>query len=276
MTDKLGQLIAQGAEAGIYAWGEDQVLKLFFPSRTRIVAEVEAQAARVAHEAGVPTPAVGDTIDLDGRYGTVFERVDGPSMGAQLGTQPWQLRRLARQSAELQVAIHACKASDLISLKDEVRSEIDRTAALDAGVKEVVLRRLERLPDGDSLCHGDFHPSNVIMSPRGPVVIDWPCGRRGDPLADVARTWLIMRVCLPLALADTKGRWLITVFVAAYYDLYLRRYRQLRPFADEELAAWKLPMVALRLAREGPRFPQERRPMMDYIERAVHATADGG
>ena len=276
MGNKLGSMIGQGAEAEIYAWGEDRVLKLFFPARPRIAVEMEAQAARVAHEAGVPTPAVGEIVEVNGRYGMVFERVDGPSMAAQLATHPWQLGRLAWQSAELQVAIHACKAPELMSLKDETRWEVNRTAALDAGVKEVVLRRLERLPDGDSLYHGDFHPNNVMMSPRGPLVIDWQCGRRGDPLADVARTWLLMRMCLPLLLADTKGRWLINVFVAAYYGLYLRRYRQLRPFADEELAAWKLLMVALRLAREGHRFPEERRPMMDYIERAVHARADGG
>ena len=275
MENKLGSMIGQGSDAEIYASGKDRVLKLFFPSRPRTTAETEAQAARVAHEAGVPTPAVGEIIELDGRYGVVFERIDGPSMGAQMGTHPWQLRRLARQLAELQAAVHACKAPELISLKDEIRSEISRTAALDAGVKEVVLRRLERLPDGDSLYHGDFHPGNVMMSPRGPVVIDWPCGRRSDPLADIARTWLLMRMCIPLLLADTKGRRLITVLLAAYYGLYLRRYRQLRSFADEELAAWKLPMVALRLAREGHNFPQERRLMMDYIERALDGRSSG-
>ena len=53
MTDKLGQLIGWGREAEIYAWGEDQVLKLFYPSVSRIRVEVETQEARVAEEAGV-------------------------------------------------------------------------------------------------------------------------------------------------------------------------------------------------------------------------------
>jgi uncharacterized protein (TIGR02172 family) len=204
MTDKLGQLIGRGREAEIYAWGEDQVLKLFYPSVSRIRVEVEATAARVAEEAGVGTPAVGETIEVDGRYGVVFERVDGPSMLAHLTTHPWQLPRLARQLAELHAAIHACKAPNLASLKDEIRGWIEGADA-DAGLKEAVLRRVEPLPDGDSLCHGDFHPDNVIMSLRGPMVIDWSAGRRGHPLADVARTWLISR--LSVAPADWKGRW---------------------------------------------------------------------
>ena len=75
MTDELGQLIGRGATAELYAWREDQVLKLFFPSWPRIAVEMEVQAARVASEAAVPTPAVGEIVELDGRYGIVFERV---------------------------------------------------------------------------------------------------------------------------------------------------------------------------------------------------------
>ncbi len=277
MTDELGQLIGQGATAEIYAWGEDQVLKLVFPSWPRIAVESEAQAARVAAEAGVPTPAVGEIIEVDGRLGVVFERVDGPSMTEQVVRHPWQLRRAARQSAELHAGIHACKVPQLISLKDEVRWNVEPTDLLDADVKGGILRRLERLPDGGSLFHGDFYPNNVMMSPRGPLAIDWSAGRRADPLADVARTWALIRMSIPLALAKMKGGRLIAVFMAAYYRLYLKRYRQLRPFADEELTAWKMPMVALRLVRdEDILFPGERQRMMDYIAKAVHATANGG
>jgi len=272
MTGVFGQLIGRGRDAEIYAWGEDQVLKLFFPSRTRVSVEVEVQATRIAREAGATAPAVGEIAEVDGRYGIVFERIDGTSMAAQLAAHPWQLRRVARQLAELQAAIHACKASELISLKGETREAIESSGVLDAGVKDAVLRRIERLPDGDSLCHGDFHDGNVIMSPHGPVVIDWDCGRRGDPLADIARTWVLMRMGEPPA--DTKGRWLVPVFTAAYHGFYLRRYRQLRPFADEELAAWKLPMVARRLVRDNI-LPEERRRMMDYIERALDGRGGG-
>ena len=76
--------------------------------------------------------------------------------------------------------------------------------------------------------------------------------------------------------ADTKGRWLIRFFATAYLGLHLRRYRQLRPFADGELAAWKLPVVALRLARDWDNIlPEERRQMMDYIARALDSRASG-
>jgi uncharacterized protein (TIGR02172 family) len=276
ITDQLGELIGQGRQAEVYAWGECQVLKLFFPSEPRTALEVEAGAGRVANEAGVPTPAVGEIIELDGRLGIVFERISGPSLSSELVRHPWRLRRAARQMAELQASIHACKTPELIPLKGETQLWIEGADA-DASVKEFVLRHLERQPDGDSLCHGDFHDGNVIMSPRGPMIIDWPCGRRGDPLADVARTWLLMRMG---GIEPLEGFWgrllllvlrpLLAILRPIYYGYYIKHYRQLRPFRDEELAAWKLPMVALRLLRDGHHIlPEERERMTDYIKRAI-------
>ena len=48
-------------------------------------------------------------------------------------------------------------------------------------------------PDGDRLCHGDFHPMNILGDVSQPVIIDWPDARRGDPAADVCRSYLLMR-----------------------------------------------------------------------------------
>jgi aminoglycoside phosphotransferase (APT) family kinase protein len=45
---------------------------------------------------------------------------------------------------------------------------------------------------GNFLLHLDLHPLNVMMTSRGPVVIDWPNAVRGDPCVDVALTWVLM------------------------------------------------------------------------------------
>jgi aminoglycoside phosphotransferase (APT) family kinase protein len=41
--------------------------------------------------------------------------------------------------------------------------------------------------------HLDLHPANVVLTASGPAVIDWPNAGRGDGLADVATTWVILR-----------------------------------------------------------------------------------
>ena len=99
------------------------------------------------------------------------------------------------------------------------------------------------------------------------MVIDWSSGRRGHPLVDVARTWLLLCMGEPPPGTNAISRWLIAAGRAACYGLYLRHYRKLSPFVEEELAAWKVPTVALRLVQDN--IPEERRRLMDYIERAL-------
>ena len=45
---------------------------------------------------------------------------------------------------------------------------------------------------GDRLVHLDLHPLNVMMTASGPVVIDWTNAARGDPLLDVAFTFILL------------------------------------------------------------------------------------
>src|SRR5438105_2291070 len=76
------------------------------------------------------------------------------------------------------------------------RERIDariETSDAPAADKQAARERLAALPDGTALCHGDFHPDNVLLSPRGPVVIDWSSASRGHPVGDLAWTSRLLR-----------------------------------------------------------------------------------
>ncbi len=60
-------------------------------------------------------------------------------------------------------------------------------------VRQSVLTLLQTLPDTNQLCHNDFHPANILMDDQGPVIIDWMDAARADPLADVARTLILVQ-----------------------------------------------------------------------------------
>ena len=103
----LGEPIAVGRTAEIYDWEEGQILKLFrdwFPAHS---VEQEARNARAVHAAGLPVPAVGEVIEIDGRLGLIYERVEGPSMEETLKAKLWTLFRSARLLAELHADMHA-------------------------------------------------------------------------------------------------------------------------------------------------------------------------
>ena len=96
--------------------------------------------------------------------------------------------------AQLHGRIHACPANQLGSLKVRLETNISRTTLLDEPRKQILLSRLANMPEGDRLCHGDFHPMNVSGQASQPIVIDWPDACRGDPTADVCWSYLLLKL----------------------------------------------------------------------------------
>ncbi len=113
---------------------------------------------------GFAVPAV-EEVSADG-LNMVIERIEGADMVAMMGHRPWTIPRLGRVLADLHRELHELTAPDWLP---------------DAPVGY-----------GVGLLHLDLHPLNVMMSPRGPVVIDWARVCRGDPAVDVALAWILM------------------------------------------------------------------------------------
>ena len=103
------------------------------------------------------------------------------------------------------------------------------------------------MPEGERLCHGDFHPDNVLMTDHGPVVIDWIDATLGRPLADVARSSVIL---LGVSAPGSRASWVEKVMVEWYHRIYLRHYFRLRPGGEDEYRAWR-PIVAAARMSEG-------------------------
>ena len=104
-VNSLGAPIAQGRTAEIYAWGEGQVVKLFRDWVPAGQAAFEAQVAQAAQATGVPMPAVGEIVEVDGRFGLVYERVDGPTMDETLQRKPWKLGWIAKAQSSPWAAV---------------------------------------------------------------------------------------------------------------------------------------------------------------------------
>src|SRR4030042_5391802 len=137
--------IALGFTAEIYAWHAGQVLKLFNSGISRDTVQYEAHLAQIVHATGLPSPAVGEIIEIDGRFGLELERLEGISMLQALTRQPWKLRYFARQLAELQVDMHQCQVPELPSLSERLTRKIARAEKLPEPVRQAALKTLETL-----------------------------------------------------------------------------------------------------------------------------------
>ena len=244
---RLGPLIAKSAVSETYHWGDRQTLKLYRPGAPPDAAAREAAHARLAHEAGIPTPAVIEEITHDGRAGIVFERVDGPSMLEMLGQRPETVEALARQFALLHADLHGRAGTGLPGQRERLRRRIANNYAITAGVRAAALASLDPLPDGETLCHGDFHPGNIILARHGPIILDWFDATAGMPAADLCRTLLLLRFSvLPRALpAAVRGG--IDGVRASFAATYLQQYTAHRPVPSAEVDAWGLSVAVARL-----------------------------
>lgn len=236
----LAQRLNVGRHSELYAWQPGRVVKLFQPGYSVQAIEAELQYARKALELGVPTPRAEEIIGINGRSGIVFERCEGPTMFELIRAGAIPVERLAQVFFDVQRAIHCCPQAAFPEMKERLARKIAHARLATAAVKQRALAALLALPSGSALCHGDFHPANVIMSPKGPMVIDWLDAGHADPTLDAARSLLLLRLARA-GQVDAKVR---AAFVAAYEGC-LREAWGGRP---ELIGRWQLPLAVARLA----------------------------
>ena len=261
--NELGQPIAEGRTAEIFAWGEGRVLKLFRAGGSHQSRDYEYNIARAVYRSGVPAPNVFEAIEIEGRPGIIYERVEGPTLLRELLTHPERLIELAQGMADLHAEVHRHTVDELPRASDRFAQMLDRTPLSDAQKAEIA-QRAAALPTDNRVCHGDFHPDNIVLTPAGLRVIDWNNASAGHPLADVAYTALILR--MGEAPPDSDAA-IIALFQArmAFHDAYVAR----RLGSDrDQMNAWLLPAMVVRLADN---IPNERERLIRLIDQTLSA-----
>lgn len=264
MNNKIGQPIAQGRTAEIFIWGDGKVLKLFRAGFSRQSCDHEFNIAQAVVRSGVPAPIAYEQIEVDGRHGIVYERIEGHTMLRELTAHPERLVELAELMADLHAQVHQRKANGLPNSRDGFAWLLAHAPLSDAQKSEIV-RRAATLPDDDRVCHGDFHPDNILITPAGPRVIDWNNANSGNPMADVAWTSLIMRQgeAPPGSEAQIAE---IQKMRVTFHDVYLRRRLAMIPNGQDQLNEWLLPVMVARLADN---IAEERESLLRMIDQAL-------
>ena len=244
-SSALGRRLGSGKDAEVFELGE-AVIKLYRSAVPKHTAFREAAALAQAEAMGLPVPRVGDVRHIDGRWGVVMDRVDGHSFAEIIDAQPAEEAAHLKEMAALHRRIHACEAVFFGSLKAKLEANIRRTTALSEGRQQKLLEALAGLPDGDRLCHGDFHPWNVLGPPSRSSVIDWTSAARGSPAADVCRSYVLIKPSAPDRAAS-----------------YVEAYAELAGGSQEDIFRW-LPVVAAARLAEG--VPDEVAGLMAMLE----------
>jgi aminoglycoside phosphotransferase len=262
-------LIGKGRLADVFAWGDAKVLKLFAAGRDAAAIEAEARVSQIVHDAGVMTPGTHGIVEVEGRRGIVYDRAPGVSMLALLSARPWKLIVFGRTLAELQVSIHICRVDDLPSQREQLERLIAQ-AELPAAQRDLALARLRELPEGTAVCHGDFHPDNVLINGDAASIIDWTTACVGNPTADFVLTSLILQLGAPHPNTSLWTRISIRIGRALFYRSYANRYRRMRGLSLQDIQPWILPIAVARLGYE---IPAERDQLVALIHQAAKSNS---
>ncbi len=263
--------IGEGRTAEIFEWGEGRVLRLFRDGASRAYARHEMEVSQRVHDTGIPSPAVYPTdsddglVSIDGRLGFVMDRVDGLSMLQMLTGRPWLLWRHARSFADLHLGMHARTAAGLPCQRDRFHRIVDRIEeTVGRGVADRVRAAIDELWEGSAVCHGDFHPDNILMNDRGPVIIDWGPATSGCPAADVAWTvYLFRHGGSPPGMRPWQ-RFSLALFRRLFLGAYRRAYLNGSAVRWRDVVRWGPAIAAIRL---GDGIPEERQTLLRIIHR---------
>lgn len=218
--------------AEVFEWGS-RVVKLYRSKAAKQAAFREAANHAAIEALGLPVPAVWSVQQINGRWGIVFDRISGASFAKRMRKDPTAIPQYLEILARLHARIHAHPAARLGNLKVRLATNIARAKRLEETRKPILLSRLANMPEGDRLCHGDFHPINVLGEASQPIVIDWPDACAGDPAADACRSYLLLKL-----------------HAEEIADPYLDAYCRISSVPREKIIDWLRYVAAARLAEE--------------------------
>jgi aminoglycoside phosphotransferase (APT) family kinase protein len=231
----LTHIIAERPSKTIYLDG-NRTVKLMSEEYSAADVLNEALNLSIVFDTGFPVPALHEVTKIDGRWAIIMEHIVGETLLSRLDREPEKMEVYIERLVDIQVAMHGLKAERLRHLTDKFHAKIDK-CGLDATARYELHTRLNSLPKHDKLCHGDFTPGNIIITPDDKAyVIDWGHATQGNGSADAARTYLRFRLAGRDAVAET------------YIKLFCLKCDKARQYVQKWLAI----VAATQMVKEKP------------------------
>jgi uncharacterized protein (TIGR02172 family) len=235
---KFDNVIAVGINKTVYRDG-DHAVKVFDADYSKADVLNEALNQARVEETGLNIPKAIEVSKIDGKWAIVTEYISGKTLETLMKENPERIDEYLELFVELQMKVHSKKCQLLTKLKDKMNRKIS-IADLDENTRYELHTRLEGMPKHNKVCHGDFNPSNIIITESGiPYIIDWAHVTQGNASADVARTYLLFCLGGDKELADK------------YLDLFCEKSNTEKRYVQK----W-MPIVAASQSVKGR--PEER------------------
>ena len=168
-----------------------KLVKLFDAGYSKADILNEALNQARVEETDLNIPKIQSVSVVDGCWSISMDYIEGTTLEQLMAENPEKLDEYLNLFVDVQLNIHSKRVPLLNMLIEKMNRKIS-AADLDATTRYDLHTRLNGMKRYIKLCHGDFNPSNVIITADGtPYVIDWAHATQGNAAADVARTYLL-------------------------------------------------------------------------------------
>lgn len=241
----LNKIIAARNNKTVYRDG-DLAIKLFDVDYSKADILNEALIQARIEETGLNIPKVVEVTKVDGKWAIISEFIPGKTLERLMEENPEKMDEYLNLFVDLQLKMHEMRSPLLNKLKDKMNRKISQTD-LDATTRYELHTRLESMPKHDKVCHGDFNPSNIIVTEDGtPYILDWSHATQGNASADAARTYLLFCLAGKQQLADQ------------YLEMFCRKSDTAKQYVQK----W-MPIVAASQSVKGR--PEEREFLLNWV-----------
>ena len=185
-------LVAVRRDKKIYREG-DKLVKLFDEnySKSNVLNEAINQAR--VEETGLNIPKIREVTVIGGKWAITMDYIEGKTLEKLMEEHPEKKSEYLKLFIDVQKEIHSKKNLLLTKFIDKMTMKILQSD-LDASTRYDLSMRMAAMPRHNHVCHGDFNPSNVVVTPEGvPFVLDWSHASQGNASADAAKTYLIFK-----------------------------------------------------------------------------------
>lgn len=186
----LDRIIAVRNNKTVYRDG-DLCMKVFDASYSKADVLSEALNQARVEETGLHVPTVHEVTLMDGKWTIVTDYIKGKTLSQLMLENPEKKDEYLELFVNLQIEVQSKRCPLLTKLRDKMSRKISQTD-FDATTRYELFTRLDDMPKHSKLCHGDFNPSNIIITEDGtPYILDWSHATQGNGSADAARTYLL-------------------------------------------------------------------------------------
>lgn len=263
---EMGKLIGQGNTTEIFEYSSDKILKLYRSAMPYNACKSEFYITENINRTLGIAPKAYEIIHLDGRIGATYEKIIGKTMLNEMLSKIWTINKQSKLLAHDHSQIQKKVDFKLPTVKEKLKENIGLVSELTSMEKDKLLHYLDTLPEGNILCHFDFHPDNIIINEGRPIIIDWMTACIGAGAADIARTCLILKYSeVPM-----KSRFiqkLIRKFQNKVYQNYIGEYLKITNIKIDDIQMWEIPIAAARLCESIPQKEKDR--LVDIVRHYI-------